>query len=186
MLIVFDALFLEDFCVTVTTTTQVPDFTAVIFPAVTLQYFAEDFDTLTVTFAPVGTLRFAALAILLNVAGLLLLIVNAFAVVVTAGATGVEGTLVLGIDGLAGSGADGLSGSEADGLSGSEADGLSGAEQAMFTRTATLHSAKLVYKRRFAVPLETFVRTFELADPVIAEATAAEDADGNKPLTTAA
>ena len=161
-----------------TTTTQVPDFTAVIFPAVTLQYFAEDFGTLIVTFAPVGTLRFAVLAILLNVAGLLLLIVNAFAVVVTTGATGVEGTLVLGIDGLFGSGADGLSGSEAD--------GLSGAEQAMFTRTATLHSAKLVYKRRFAVPLETFVRTFELAVPVIAEATAAEDADGNKPLITAA
>ena len=170
MLIVFDTAFREDFCVTVTTTTQVPDFTAVIFPAVTLQYFAEDFGTLTVTFAPVGTLRFAVLAILLNVAGLLLVIVNAFAVVVTTGATGAEGTLVLGIDGLAGS----------------EADGLSGAEQAMFTRTATLHSAKLVYKRRFAVPLETFVRTFELADPVIAEATAAEDADGNKPLTTAA
>ena len=178
MLIVFDTAFCEDFCVTVTTTTQVPDFTAVIFPAVTLQYFAEDFGTLTVTFAPVGTLRFAVLAILLNVAGLLLVIVNAFAVVVTTGATGAEGTLVLGIDGLAGSGADGLSGSEAD--------GLSGAEQAMLTRTATLHSAKLVYKRRFAVPLETFVRTFELADPVIAEATAAEDADGNKPLTTAA
>ena len=170
MLIVFDTAFREDFCVTVTTTTQVPDFTAVIFPAVTLQYFAEDFGTLTVTFAPVGTLRFAVLAILLNVAGLLLVIVNAFAVVVTTGATGAEGTLVLGIDGLAGS----------------EADGLSGAEQAMLTRTATLHSAKLVYKRRFAVPLETFVRTFELADPVIAEATAAEDADGNKPLTTAA
>ena len=178
MLIVFDTAFREDFCVTVTTTTQVPDFTAVIFPAVTLQYFTEDFSTLTVTFAPVGTLRFAVLAILLNVAGLLLVIVNAFAVVVTTGATGAEGTLVLGIDGLAGSGADGLSGSEAD--------GLSGAEQAMLTRTATLHSAKLVYKRRFAVPLETFVRTFELADPVIAEATAAEDADGNKPLTTAA
>jgi hypothetical protein len=76
MLIVFDAVFREDFCVTVTTTTQVPDFTAVIFPAVTLQYFAEDFGTLTVTFAPVGTLRFAVLAILLNVAGLLLLIVD--------------------------------------------------------------------------------------------------------------
>jgi hypothetical protein len=178
MLIVFDAVFREDFCVTVTTTTQVPDFTAVIFPAVTLQYFAEDFGTLTVTFAPVGTLRFAVLAILLNVAGLLLLIVNAFAVVVTSGATGVEGTLVLGIDGLSGSGLDGLSGS---GL-----DGISASEQTMFAWTATLHFDRLVYNRRFAVPLETFVRTFELADPVIAEATAAEDADGNKPLTTAA
>jgi hypothetical protein len=49
-----------------------------------------------------------------------------------------------------------------------------------------LHFAKLVYNRRFAVPLETFVRAFELADPVIAEATAVEDADGNKPFTTAA
>jgi len=170
----------------VTTTTQVPDFTAVIFPAVTLQYFAEDFGTLTVTFAPVGTLRFAVLAILLNVAGLLLLIVNAFAVVVTSGATGVEGTLVLGIDGLSGSGLDGLSGSGLDGLSGSGLDGLSASEQTMFAWTATLHFDRLVYNRRFAVPLETFVRTFELADPVIAEATAAEDADGNKPLITAA
>ena len=169
-----------------TTTTQVPDFTAVIFPAVTLQYFAEDFGTLTVTFAPVGTLRFAVLAILLNVAGLLLLIVNAFAVVVTSGATGVEGTLVLGIDGLSGSGLDGLSGSGLDGLSGSGLDGLSASEQTMFAWTATLHFDRLVYNRRFAVPLETFVRTFELADPVIAEATAAEDADGNKPLITAA
>ena len=49
-----------------------------------------------------------------------------------------------------------------------------------------LHVVDFVYKRRFGVPLVTFVKTFELADPVIAEATTAEDDDGNILLITAA
>jgi hypothetical protein len=80
-LIVFVVVFLDDFTVTVTFTTQVPVFTATIFPELTLQYFAEEYGTLAVTLAPVGTLRFAVLAILKNVAGLLPLRVIDFAVV---------------------------------------------------------------------------------------------------------
>jgi hypothetical protein len=154
----------------------------------------EDFGTLTVTLAPVGTLRFAVLAILKNVAEFLPLRVIAFAVDGETALTGAEGTLVTGIDGLvvlgivglSGSGVAGPSGSGVEGSSGSGLDGLSASEQTMFAWTAILHFDKLVYNRRFVVPLETFVRTFELADPVIAVATAAEDADGNKPFTTAA
>jgi hypothetical protein len=62
----------------------------------------EDFGTLTVTLAPVGTLRFAVLAILKNVAEFLPVRVIAFAVEGDTALAGVEGTLVTGIDGLVG------------------------------------------------------------------------------------
>jgi hypothetical protein len=69
-LIVLVTVFFEDLDATVTFTTQVPVFTATIFPDFTLQNFAEEPGTLTVTFAPGGTLRFAVFAMLENVAGL--------------------------------------------------------------------------------------------------------------------
>ena len=71
----------------------------------------EDFGTLTVTLAPVGTLRFAVLAILKNVAELLPRRVIAFAVEGDTAPTGAGGTPVTGIGGLVVFGLDGLSGS---------------------------------------------------------------------------
>jgi hypothetical protein len=59
-------------------------------------------------------------------------------------------------------------------------------EQLTPANAATSHFAIAVCNRRFTVPLETFVSTLTDADPVIAEATAAEDADGNILLKTAA
>ena len=81
---------------TVTFTTQVPDFTATIFPDFTLQYFAEVFGTLAVTLAPAGTLRFAVMAILVNVAGLLAVRIFTFPV---AGGTATTGTATTGTEG---------------------------------------------------------------------------------------
>jgi hypothetical protein len=59
-------------------------------------------------------------------------------------------------------------------------------EQFTPAKVATSHFASAVYKRRFTVPLGRFVRTLTDADPVIADATAAEEADGNILLKTAA
>jgi hypothetical protein len=71
ILTVFVIVFLVELFTTVTLTTQEPLFTATTFPDLILQYFAEDEGTTAVTFEPLGTLRFAVIATLLNVAGLL-------------------------------------------------------------------------------------------------------------------
>jgi hypothetical protein len=99
ILIVFEVVFLVDFVATVTLMTQVPLLTATIFPALTLQYFADELGTLAVTFAPFGVLSFAIFAMLANVAGLLDVITRGNAV---AGDTGMVGAVV--VTGAAGDG----------------------------------------------------------------------------------
>ena len=151
--------FFEDFGFTVTFTTHVPVFTATTLPDFTLQYFAEEPGTLTVTFAPLGTLRFAVRAMLVKVAGLLA-VRSVTRPAVAGTAMGVNGTVAVGA--------------------------FTDAEQAIFAIAATSHFVKAVYSRRFTVPLETFDNTFELAAPVIIDVTDAEEAVGNILFTTAA
>ena len=85
-------VFFGDFDATVTFTTHVPDFTATIFPAFTLQYLAEDFGTDAVILAPRGTEIFAVFAILANVAGFLAVSTPTPDALTGAGDTGKEGT----------------------------------------------------------------------------------------------